>query len=347
VPRLGSTSIRQSATTAFAVVVTHFTFFACAGTEFRGRSNPESKGGAPVESTDGKGGSSENGGANNDTGGATTNEGGSQAGGKVSTSLGGSPNVAPQTCEPLHQDPDRFHVEICVPQVTFTMGNDVSVATTGNHVSHAPAHRVTLSTYAIDAYEVTVGRYRACVTEGACTRPILNTTTGCTYYEPAGSTENLPISCVTILQATSFCQWDEGRRLPTEAEWEYAAAGANQSVFPWGSHFDCANAAIDSRGSCADRYSTPFPVGQFETGKSQIGAYDMTGNVAEWVKDVSGDYPSSDVTDPVGPAAGPLRIVRGGSFLSPYTDGQTFERIALGGSTTSASGFRCARSFGQ
>jgi hypothetical protein len=347
VPKVGSLPTRPSAATACAVFVTHLAFFGCAGSEFRGRSNSEPKGGAPTETTDENGGSAENGGATHGKGGSSIDDGGASTGGDVSTGLGGGTNSAPQTCKSLHHDPDSFHVEICVPQVTFTMGSNGAVTATGSHVSHAPTHRVTLSTYAIDAYEVTVGRYRACIIAGACTRPILNTTTGCTYYEPAGSNEHLPISCVTILQAAAFCQWDEGRRLPTEAEWEYAAAGTNQSAFPWGSNFDCANAAIDSRGTCANRYSTPLPVGQFESGKSQIGAYDMTGNVAEWVNDVSGDYPSSDVTDPVGPAAGPLRIVRGGSFLSPYADGQTFVRIAIGGSTTSPSGLRCSRSFGR
>jgi formylglycine-generating enzyme required for sulfatase activity len=84
-------------------------------------------------------------------------------------------------------------------------------------------------------------------------------------------------------------------------------------------------------------------VGAFVAGKSAIGAFDMTGNVAEWVKDISGDYPLEPTTDPIGALAGPLRIVRGGSYLSPSADGQTFARVALGGSTTSAIGFRCAR----
>jgi formylglycine-generating enzyme required for sulfatase activity len=70
----------------------------------------------------------------------------------------------------------------------------------------------------------------------------------------------------------------------------------------------------------------------------------MAGNVAEWVKDFFGSYPSTPVTDPQGPSVGSLRIIRGGSYLSIIADGQTFVRVTSAASTVGAMGFRCARS---
>jgi formylglycine-generating enzyme required for sulfatase activity len=291
---------------------------ACAGREFEAR--------AKHDATGGGGGSGE------------TSTGGNSGGSSGDTSKGET------RCGILRNVPSNYTMELCVPAGKFTMGSDSVDLSTSGYAAHTPAHEVTLSQFAIEAYEVTVGRYRACILAGACTSPVLDTTIGCTYGAKPGTTENLPISCVTAGQAASFCQWDEGRRLPTEAEWERAAAGTENNVYPWGATFDCSKAAIGAIDTCKAEYVGPIAVGSLAAGKSAIGAFDMAGNVAEWVKDISGAYQDEPVTDPQGPETGTLRIVRGGSYRSPITDGQTFVRATRAGATTGTIGFRCARS---
>jgi formylglycine-generating enzyme required for sulfatase activity len=233
-------------------------------------------------------------------------------------------------------------VELCVPAGTFTMGSTSPDLPTG-HFSHTTTHDVTLSAFLIDAFEVTVARYRACVVAGTCRAPSTDTSKGCTYTEEVDASEELPASCLTYAQAREFCGWDDGRRLPTEAEWERTAAGAHALAYPWGDTFTCPNAVLASGGLCADVYSSPEAVGSHATGVSPAGAYDMAGNVAEWVSDYAGPYESDAETDPTGPTTGVYRLTRGGSFKSPFSDGQTFVRVNVLGTTVGAIGVRCVK----
>jgi len=106
-----------------------------------------------------------------------------------------------------------------------------------------------------------------------------------------------PVIWVTRDQAAEYCSW-VGGRLPTEAEWEYAARGPENLTFPWGNEFDpsrvnycdasCAHGVVDP--SCDDGYPETAPVGSFSSGVSWSGALDMAGNVREWVSDWFGYY---------------------------------------------------------
>jgi formylglycine-generating enzyme required for sulfatase activity len=212
------------------------------------------------------------------------------------------------------------------------------------HADHTPPHGVTLSAYLLDAYEVTVARFRECVRTGTCAPPATDPLKGCTYSADPSNSDLLPVSCVTAGQAATFCEWDGGRRLPTEAEWERAAVNSETANYPWGSAFDCGRAVIGAASSCKGQYLAPLPVGSRPLGQSTIGAFDLTGNVSEWVKDFAGSYPSDSVTDPTGPATGVTRIARGGNYLSIPLAGQVFARSTHAGSTVGAIGFRCARS---
>jgi formylglycine-generating enzyme required for sulfatase activity len=110
---------------------------------------------------------------------------------------------------------------------------------------------------------------------------------------------------VTWFEAEAYANW-RGGRLPSEAEWEYAARGPQSAVYPWGDTFDA------SKLNAQDRLGKAAPVGSYESGKSWVGAYDLSGNVWEWVADWYSDtyYLGSVENDPPGPASGNRRAVR-------------------------------------
>ena len=118
-------------------------------------------------------------------------------------------------------------------------------------------------------------------------------------------------------RASAWCGAN-GLRLPSEAQWEYAAAGSADALFPWGSDYgpECANA----RGlSAHDPWVGAAPPGRFERDRSWCGALDMGGNLREWCRDVwEADYEALPVgsVDPLREGAGALRAVRGGSYYS-------------------------------
>jgi formylglycine-generating enzyme required for sulfatase activity len=148
-----------------------------------------------------------------------------------------------------------------------------------------------------------------------------------TWTASAGSQENLPINCVNWYEAYAFCIWDGGF-LPSEAEWEYAAAGGDQQrEYPWGSAdpgtgsqyaiYDCDYPAA-ARGTCSGRVNIA-PVGTARIGAGLWGHFDLAGNVFEWNLDVSAPY-VDPCTDCAYLAATSYRVIRGGSSSDPSSD---------------------------
>lgn len=139
-----------------------------------------------------------------------------------------------------------------------------------------------------------------------------------------------PVVYVNSREAEKFCQWlsvKEGKRyrLPSEAEWEYAARGPENLVFPWGGNLDGGHYAnfADSRTTFAwrdpvidDGFAETSPVGSYPRGKSPFGIEDLAGNVFEWCAEFFEAYKGKERTNPRGPVAGMKRIYRGGSWKS-------------------------------
>jgi formylglycine-generating enzyme len=150
---------------------------------------------------------------------------------------------------------------------------------------------------------------------------------------------------VSWQQASDFCAWDGGRRLPTEAEWERAARGASSSNYPWGDVFDCTRAVAAGTTQCMIYAGmSPRAGGSTPAGVSAEGAFDLIGNAAEWVADWFGAYPSGSVSDPTGPATGSTRIQRGGNWQTRGVDAVGYGRRAETPGALGSFSFRCARS---
>ncbi len=221
---------------------------------------------------------------------------------------------------------------VYVPDGSFTMGSE------DGQDDEKPVHTVTLAAYWIDITEVTNGMYASCVLAGVCQAPeSKSSSTRSSYYGDPGYAD-YPVINVNWNQAKAYCR-AVGGRLPTEAEWEKAARGTDGRTYPWGEAIDKTYA--NYFGGIGDT----APVGSYEPGKSPYGAYDLAGNVWEWVSSQYKSYPfnTSDGRDDLTSTV--ARVLRGGSWYYDfdlirsayrYWDDPSFTAVDIG--------FRCARS---
>jgi formylglycine-generating enzyme required for sulfatase activity len=194
---------------------------------------------------------------------------------------------------------------VFVPAGEFIMGDDQSF-----YSKEKPAHKVYLDDFWIDKLEVTNALYKRCVDARRCTAPSkIGSFTRDSYYGNA-QFANFPVIWVSWDDANAYCAW-AGKKLPTEAQWEKAARGADARAYPWGNAFD-----KDKLNSSEGGKEDTTAVGSYPTGASPYGALDMAGNVWEWVTDWydKNYYSNSPARNPRGPTNGTYRVVRGGAF---------------------------------
>lgn len=163
-----------------------------------------------------------------------------------------------------------------------------------------------------------------------------------THKQFGSADDNRPVTSATWFEATEFCE-ARGVRLPTEAEWEYAARGPDSLTYPWGNEIVIENVVSSRNGA-----EHTADVGSIPEGASWVGAYDLSGNAWEWVNDwydvnyiTTLDEP---IINPQGPDDGMFRVIRGGGWSSPY---QLLSSVVREYSQPdAAAGFRCARAWG-
>ena len=221
---------------------------------------------------------------------------------------------------PATPAPAAFNTHVGAPMVLipggdFVMGSDGPDAAP----DETPLTPVTLGEYYMSHYPVTNADYER--------------------FDPIhrqkrirGAGDDHPVVYVTSYEALKFCDWlrqKDGRnyRLPTEAEWEFAARGTDGRTYPWGNHDrrgDLANFADASTNFAwrdplvADGYAETSPVGSFPRGRSFFGLDDMGGNVWEWCLDFYQPLAGSPKRNPRGLASGSKRLYRGGSWKSRW-----------------------------
>ena len=190
---------------------------------------------------------------------------------------------------------------------TFTMG--ATAEQTGARSDESPTHQVTLSSYYIGQTEVTQALWKAVMGYSP-------TSDGSSWSSYAGLGDNYPaynISYNDVLSFISKLNSLTGRtfRMPTEAEWEYAARGGNKSK---GNRYSGGYNLFHVGWYTGNSSSMTHPVAQKSA--NELGLYDMSGNVFEWCSDWYGSYSSSSQTNPTGPSTGSNRVLRGGGWLN-------------------------------
>jgi len=223
-----------------------------------------------------------------------------------------------------------------IPVGSFEMGD--SKDKTDSRMKYSrPVHAVELDAFYMDIYEVTVGKFKEFVRE-----------TGYEYdrwddvaeYSP---TDEHPMVLVSWMNVTAYAQW-ASKRLPTEAEWEYAARGGlDGKRYPWGDDESVTRDHANYSGTGGkDQWESCAPVGSFAA--NGYGLYDMAGNVYEWCSDWYGKryYSSSPSHNPQGPSSGRSRVLRGGSWNITPNLLRADYRFNLNPSNTNFNcGFRC------
>ncbi len=243
-------------------------------------------------------------------------------------------------------------IQVFIPTGTFYMGGLDEDA----KANEKPARRVTVSSFWMDKVEVTNGMYNLCVEAGVCAIPRdLGSATRTKYFiDPEFA--DYPVIFVSWEDAKTYCEWG-GRRLPTEAEWEYAARGTNTFSYPWGDE-----SPTDQLANFNYLVRDTSRVGSYPTGASSFGILDMSGNVWEWVSDFYDEkyYEGGPAQDPIGPdkpgVNGLRRSLRGGSWQDSGKDIRLSNRgfslapdlnadpsaQSYKGEATNRIGFRCA-----
>ena len=227
---------------------------------------------------------------------------------------------------------------VLIPSGEFLMGSEMA--------GEGPPHPVSVDPLYIDRYEVTNAQYQRFVDATGHRTPQHEVDPRYDLWVSGTFPPEFkaqPVVNVDWHDAVSYCEW-AGKRLPTEAEWEKAARGTDARIYPWGN-----DPPSPARLNFARRWEGPQtlrPVGSFEQGRSPFGAYDMAGNVWEWVNDWygAGYYKAPQERNPRGPGGGSAKVLRGGSWTNLARLVRATHRYGADPEMrNSDTGFRCAR----
>jgi iron(II)-dependent oxidoreductase len=228
----------------------------------------------------------------------------------------------------ISQKPDDTMV--LIPAGEFIMGKNSTAPS-----DWQPEHTVKLSSYYMDKYEVTNKQYfDFCI----ATNTALPQFWGMNEFRSGPDFPDFPVVGISFFDAEKYAKWS-GKRLPTEAEWEYASRGGLiGKSFPWGDQVD------STKVNYWKKYKGTLKVGSFQP--NAYGLYDITGNVWEWTTDFYSDnyYAVSPSENPKGPDRGRFKVIRGGSWHSGPMCVQTYYRNGLPPSWVDIGvGFRCVK----
>ncbi len=202
--------------------------------------------------------------------------------------------------------PEMAHI----PAGEFEMGSPKDEGKSNEH----PSHKVYLDAFYIDKYEVTFKDFEAYLATHPKKYP---TITGWIDRKPRPDMMNKPIFGLMWKRCRNYCAW-RGKRIPTEAEWERAAKGPDNRLYPWGN--EPPDKLRGNFGNCCfiQKGQVLHEVGSHESGKSPEGVYDLGGNVAEWVYDWYDKkyYKTGPYKNPKGPKKGKYHVIRGGAWNS-------------------------------
>lgn len=221
-------------------------------------------------------------------------------------------------------------VMVLVPSGEFMMGGE-------SEDDHMPVHKVYIDSFFMDKYEVTNAQYQNYCDE---TGEPLPEFWGMDQFHCGPDFPDYPVVGINWSEANKYAEW-AGKRLPTEAEWEYAARGGLvDNNYPYGPEADTSKACFTFKGVTKGS----MPVGSYPA--NGFGLHDMSGNVVEWVADYYDKdyYKISPENNPSGPEDGKFKVIRGGGWHSgPYCNRVYFRNALRSNWHDIAVGFRCAR----
>lgn len=262
------------------------------------------------------------------------------------------PTATPSTADTMAQFQENAQIGTILREtdgmpMLFITGSQFEMGVSMQNARTA-TQTVTLDDYYIDQYEVSVqqfanflndkggyldncgnGRFDCTATGFETSFTLLLNNLG--FYEPAAGYGNFPSNWVSWYGAADYCEW-VGGRLPTEAEWEYAARGLDSRIYPWGDKPEPNEelALFAQPFVPVDIHAILEPVNAYPAGVTPFGVYNMAGSMWEWVED---DYTEDLTTIPPDGSAyvtedSTEKVVRGGGWTSPATDITTYTRLS-------------------
>jgi len=237
---------------------------------------------------------------------------------------------------------------ILIPDGEFIMGSD-------KYLNEKPQQKIYLDRYYFDRFLVTNRKFREFIDATGYQTDSEKAGYGSVRFgyrwkkvpaanwrSPDGHTfiegkDDHPVTQISFNDALAFCEW-KGKDLPTEAQWEKAARGAEGNEYPWGN-----SEPDDTLANFDDIIGTTTAVDQYEKGKSVYGVYDMAGNVNQWCKDFYSTA-ERELKNPTGPVGGKEHVVKGGSFIEGVDNLRSAHRDRYESDYSSyLFGFRCAK----